>query len=295
LSGVRSMSEVQNSTYPDPVAAVPVHSAGALLRAAREASGLHVAALAVAMKVPVKKLEALEADRFDLLPDAVFVRALASSVCRALKVDPLPVLAKLPQSTAPRLGSDDRGINAPFHSPGSGKRFVVPDMLTKPASIAVLVLLVGAVLLVMLPDHVLTGKELVGAQVIPAAQLPVEPVKTETKIPVASTTAPMQPIAAVVPSPVSPPALELAQPAPVVVDGILGFKARGASWVEVTDAKGVVQFRKTLASGDRAVASGTPPLSVVIGRADVTDVEVRGVAFPLDALAKDNVARFEVK
>ena len=38
-------------------------TAGALLRAAREASGLHIAALAVAMKVPVKKLEALEADR----------------------------------------------------------------------------------------------------------------------------------------------------------------------------------------------------------------------------------------
>ena len=39
--------------------ALPV-SAGALLREAREAAGLHIGALAVSLKVPVKKLEALE-------------------------------------------------------------------------------------------------------------------------------------------------------------------------------------------------------------------------------------------
>ena len=36
-------------------------TAGALLRQAREAAGLHIAALAVSLKVPVKKIEALEA------------------------------------------------------------------------------------------------------------------------------------------------------------------------------------------------------------------------------------------
>ena len=55
-------------------------SAGAMLREARELEGLDIAALAVSLKVPVKKLEALEADRFDLLPDTVFARALAASV-----------------------------------------------------------------------------------------------------------------------------------------------------------------------------------------------------------------------
>ncbi|UUZ68449.1 helix-turn-helix domain-containing protein [Polaromonas sp. P2-4] len=51
-------------------------SAGTLLRDAREAAGLHIATLAVSLKVPVKKLEALEQDRFDLLPDLVFARWL---------------------------------------------------------------------------------------------------------------------------------------------------------------------------------------------------------------------------
>ena len=54
-------------------------TAGGLLREARQASGMHIAALAGALKVPVSKLEALEADNFRELPDTVFVRALASS------------------------------------------------------------------------------------------------------------------------------------------------------------------------------------------------------------------------
>ena len=74
---------------------------GALLKNARQASGLHIAALAVTLKVPVKKLEALESDRLDLLADAVFVRALAASVCRTLKVDATPILALLPATSSP--------------------------------------------------------------------------------------------------------------------------------------------------------------------------------------------------
>ncbi|MDB5966089.1 MAG: hypothetical protein JWQ72_2589, partial [Polaromonas sp.] len=85
--------------------AVQTPSAGSLLRRAREAAGLHIAALALALKVPVKKLEALEADRYDELSDAVFVRALAASVCRNLKIDPAPVLQRLPATATPRLAA----------------------------------------------------------------------------------------------------------------------------------------------------------------------------------------------
>ena len=59
----------------------PVVSAGQLLRQARINAGLHVAALAVTLKVPVKRLEALEEGNMALLPDILFARALASSVC----------------------------------------------------------------------------------------------------------------------------------------------------------------------------------------------------------------------
>ena len=73
------------------------------------------------------------------------------------------------------------------------------------------------------------------------------------------------------------------------------FYAKGESWVEVTDAKGTVVLRRTLTAGEVAGASGVLPLAAVVGKADLTQVQVRGQAFDLNAVARDNVARFEVK
>ena len=52
-----------------------------------------------------QRAEALEADRYAELPDLTFTRALAHTVCRALKVDAEPVLAKLPGEI--RVTGDD--------------------------------------------------------------------------------------------------------------------------------------------------------------------------------------------
>ena len=137
------------ATAPDPTAGQ--QSAGAMLKQAREARGLHIAALAVLLKVPVKKLEALESDRLDLLPDAVFVRALASSVCRTLKIDPTLVLAQLPQTDAPKLTYQGTGINEPFRSPGDGPGPSVWAQVSRPAVLAGLLLLMGALVLIFIP------------------------------------------------------------------------------------------------------------------------------------------------
>src|SRR6476469_144798 len=107
------MSDAWAQEGPSTAAADDGITAGSLLRQAREAAGLHVAALAVSLKVPVRKLEALEDARYDALPDTVFARALASSVCRTLKVDPQPILDRLPQGHAPRLVPEREAINAP--------------------------------------------------------------------------------------------------------------------------------------------------------------------------------------
>ena len=62
-------------------------SAGALLRQYREAQGFNLEVLAHALRVAPAKLEALEANHLDALPDAMFARALALAVCRQLKVE----------------------------------------------------------------------------------------------------------------------------------------------------------------------------------------------------------------
>jgi cytoskeleton protein RodZ len=57
----------------------------------------------------------------------------------------------------------------------------------------------------------------------------------------------------------------------------------------------VVHLRKTMDGGESVRINGALPLSVVIGRADAIDVQVRGKPFDLAPLTKDNVARFQIK
>lgn len=291
-------------------------SAGAMLREAREAQGLHIAALAVSLKVPVKKLEALEADRYDLLLDIVFVRALAASVCRTLKIDPNPILDSLPATAVPSLKTDEAGINTPFRLSGERSGLSVWDQLSRPLVLAVLVLLVGVLVLVFFPfDQLLnqssepkSGTADVTSPLSAPTPTPApEVVAASAPVPLSSlapssSDAPLAMSPATVASSVAlstPPAASAAAPANVpgsgAATGIVVFKAHGSSWLEVVDANGIVQVRKTLSNGEVVGVSGVLPLSAVVGRTAAMEVEVRGKPFDLARHAKDNVARFEVK
>ena len=288
---------------------------GAMLKAAREAAGLHIGALAVTLKVPVKKLEALEADRMDLLPDAVFVRALAASVCRTLRIDAAPVLARLPITVAPRLKTVEAGINAPFRVPGGDPAVSIRERIGSPLAMAVAAMLVGAAVLLVSPplDRIeqwlgLAQSDATSPTAVPlplaptpAPAAPTEvvrpsaaPTPTEVQEPIASAAVPASATAPLAPRLLPTPA---AVPPPPVSDltGSLVLRARGASWVEVTDAAGVVQLRKMLNAGEGVGVSGKRPLMVVVGRADLVDVTVSGKPYDLVNVSRDKVARFEVK
>ena len=128
-------------------------SAGVLLRQAREAAGLDIAALAASLKVTIPKLQALEEDDYASLPDAVFARALASSICRTLKIDPAPVLERLPHGVMPRLLPEKPALNTTFRQPGE-RRMALPAV-PRGAALAVLALLFGAAAVYFLPEGVL--------------------------------------------------------------------------------------------------------------------------------------------
>lgn len=267
---------------------------GALLRAAREAQGLHIGALAVALKVPVRKLEALEADRLSELPDMVFVRGLASSVCRALNIPDAPILAKLPQHLAPRLDLQDSGLNASYRVKGQRTEASIAGQLFKPPGVAVLVLLIAGLLLVFFPfREVLQGQE--GAAAVPLETPGAAPLNlpAEARPELADTSASSAGAAALSGAP--PASVSVLVEGPASRSGLLVLQARGLSWVEVTDAKGEVQLRKTLSQGDVHGFSAGLPLSVVLGNADMMSVQIRGLNFDLTTVTKDKVARFEVK
>ncbi len=300
----------------EPVAAL---TAGQLLRQARESKGLHIAALAVSLKVPVKRLEALEADRYQDLPGAVFTRALASSVCRSLKVDAQAVLHLLPQAGAPVLAAPDPGLNAPFKGSSAG---VTPftSSLGKPSVVLVIALILATLILLGWPwlsDHLprvlgqaagdSSSSSATAAAGAPSAptlaaaplveQTPMAP-QAVAPAPVAAAVAAeaTKPIAAVQPAePVGQAAQAVSASANDSSKVDLSLKARDTAWIKVLDAQGTVLASKTLYAGDALPLSGAAPLSVVLGKADAVDVMVRGKAFDALAIARDNVARFEVK
>jgi len=314
-------------------------SAGVLLRNAREAAGLHIAVLAGILKVPVKKLDALEAGRLNELPDAVFIRALASSICRTLKIDSALILQQLPKNIS--FKSTDLGIsiNTPFRATNDGPRPSFWGLTSRPAVLSGVLLLLSAWVIFMLPavkssinktsnliaetsktefsalapPVVLPGQATADIALTPvfAPDIPSAPIITSIQN--------ILPISVPLPSLVSAEALKApdanaassqlaslsalpsfpAGPqrdtATLPSTSIVEFNAKGASWVEVTDAKGVVVLRRTLSSGETATASGVFPLTAVVGRADATEVKIRGKGFNLSSFTKDNVARFEVK
>lgn len=304
-------------------------TAGALLRDAREAAGLHIAALAVALKVPVAKLEALEADNFSALPDMVFVRALASSVCRTLKIDPQAVLALLPQGEGPRLSAGDVGLNAPVKG-FAGRSSAAPFKGAGSRSFvwAVGLLLIGAALMMFLPRGLDADLSALLKQPETTTKIPMPTGNVAQEISVAVGAEQRVPSAAPAPAPaaaaaaaagvgVELPAGESIKPAgiashPIVLpsveasapssapatdapSGVLAFKARSESWIQVRDAAGALVLQRNLAPNELVSVSGVLPLAVVIGRADATEVFVRGKPYDIGPVSRENVARFEVK
>lgn len=65
---------------------------GAMLRRVREAKGLDVPAVAGMLHLSEKKLEALEADDFDLLPEPVYIRGYLKNYARFLDEPAAPIL-----------------------------------------------------------------------------------------------------------------------------------------------------------------------------------------------------------
>jgi len=299
-------------------------SAGQQLRQAREAAGLHVAALAGALKVPVHKLEALEADDYAAFNDHVFMRALASSICRTLGLEVQPVLDKLPRSAIKGFDAQRMHLNAPIKARAgkSGGMAASSGGVSRKAVGAVVLLLLGAAAVYFMPDGMLDrgdaeqGREVtsqpVDAVPAPAAALPEAPaadVPAAAALPAAAPTGTV-PAAVDTPPAAAPAAAAPAAAAPAAAtaaatDAVppalpgqapLAFSATAPSWVQVKDARGAVVLSKNLGAGETAQVAATLPVQVVVGRVAATTLQVRGQPFDLAAVAQGkDVARFEVK
>jgi cytoskeleton protein RodZ len=260
-----------------------------MLRSAREKRGLHIAALAASIKVPQRKLEALEADRYDELPDLTFTRALAQSVCRHLKIELQPVLDRLPQTVAApqKLVHVGSGLATPFRERPGREAPADWSWLGRPVVWGTLLVLVAAGVLAFVPGRWLD----LGARSRPPAAPASAPMVTEPASSPVVVTPPLSPTLSV-------EAAEAAT-APVAVaaaaSAVLGLQASAETWVEVQGAGGQVLLQRKLAAGEAlTLESADLPLRLTIGNASATRLSFRGQAVDLGANTLGNVARLQL-
>ncbi len=290
---------VDSDARPEPVPAAV--QAGALLRGYREQAGHDIEALAAIVKVPVRRLQALEAGSWDLMPEHVYLRALIVGICRVLKADAQPVLVLLPPGAAQPLKKDGTMEAVAFSPPGTNKGYGLRDWMSKPHMGWALVFVIGSGLLYGFPEITVWLNGIAADADVPTLVRPL--VAPEPVARVVSTPEVDPPPADEAPAPVLTPAAANGKadavggtsPAGPLSSDMLALKAHGRTWVEVLDAKGVVVLRRHLEDGERVGVRGQPPLAVVVGRAEVTEVWVRGKVMDIKAISQDNVARFEVK
>jgi cytoskeleton protein RodZ len=315
------------------VSATP--TAGQMLRAAREARGLHLAVLSVNLKVSVRQLEALEADRHDALKGAAFVRALALSVCRQLKLDPSAVMAALPKGDAPKVL--DPVAKAAAHSPArSSSRQRSHKGLSRQVLLLAVLMLAGVAALVWWPDIQWpeTSRNDPAASNQPAPEVMGQaqnPEQTPAEaapaalVPAASpASAPAPALAAASASltrpasePVSPSALPSASKpalAPVVtasaapaapspsvapvrssVSAPLVLRLKADAWVEIRDKFRGVALKRQVKAGEVLELDLQAPVFVYTSRADHTELQWQGKAVDVSGNTQNNELRIQIK
>lgn len=308
-----------------------IETAGAMLKHAREQRGMHIAMLASMMKVTPKKLEALETDQLALLPDLAFARALAQSVCRVLKVDPVPILAKLPALAKPEgLEHATNGLAAPFREHGDShtdaERFT---FLKRPAFWATALVLAAAAVIALAPKtwiQKLTSLtslrvgEPTGAASSPTATVTVStapvlppsdktvvlttpvvvpPVSTESRSSAAMGPDRPEPTSAVLvetvhSAPDSAPVATTAT-APLAVAGLIVVRTKAEAWVDVTDSRGRSMIARSMQPGETIGINGEPPFRVRLGSVANTELRFRGELVDITTGSVGNMIRMELK
>jgi cytoskeleton protein RodZ len=270
----------------EPINSRASEGPGALLEAARRKKGLHIAALAAQLKVSQARLEALEAERWDQLPDANHARALATSVCRVLGLDAAPVLAGMPRGAGASLERMSAGLNRSYRSDdqwrAQGPRWWFLGVL--------ILLLAVAAGLAFWPSS---------AKPLPEVLIDALPAAASTAVPgLAPVPAvQLQPGSASEVTPATGPAsVAMASKPSSAGAALLEIRAsQGASWVSVLDANGASLAARLLSQGEVLTLEPQAPVRLTLGNAPALSLSWRGEKQTLAAYETTRVAKLELK
>lgn len=283
-------------------------SAGAMLRAGREAAGLTIAAVAQQLKLAPRQVTALEDGDFAGLPGRTFVRGFIRNYARLLHLDADEVLAALPDAAAP--AANEHPSLAPTPRP-MGELPAEANRRPSPARWAIPLALVAVVTV---------------AAVYEMARPPAEPGRPAAIDKPAPAPSPIAPAVEAAPA-ATPGSASTVLPNPLAADDskagmapdntssrpdaaspsvagtlptdsasapiVLTFQ--GTSWAEVRDATGTTVLSVTGISGDVHAVGGRPPFEVVLGSAAAVSVTWLGKAFDTVPFTKQNVAKFTLR
>lgn len=284
-------------------------SLGLLLRKAREMRGLSVDDVVQSLKLSRRQIEAIEADRIDLLPGAVFQRGFVKSYARFLKLDSDEMLGLI-EATAMVAGPEIRAPdNMGVATVRNGFRRI-PGLVV--VSIVLLLIaggmaawhFLGGRLLELLAvsgnptvAHSSVSEPAPGISGVMAPDI-APPESTEISVvapqldSVSSSDARATEVLAVPAAVVAP-----VDSAKSVIDSTkrkLMFEFRGSSWIEVKDASGAVILTGVYDSGVQSVL-GAAPIEIVIGNAAMVALSDNGQRVDLVPHTRAEVARLTLK
>jgi len=300
-------------TGDDRNASVP--PVGYTLRAAREARGETIHDVAGALKLTGRQVEALETDRFDLLPGRAFARGFLRNYARHLHLDPAPLLAALDEQTAGDAMDLAPVSNAAGIMPSAGERL-------RPSSLPVALIAFGLFLVVLagwyfnwFQKPAPQDEPLVQESVLPPEPVAIDaptiapgadsgPVALQAPAVVAQDAAVVPPsvdgstagaVAPEVPAASSAPT-EAAPVADAPAQGDrLDFRFEREAWFEVRGADGKVLFSGTGREGTAKEVFGKAPFKLVVGNARYVKLEYNGREIDMTPHIKVTVARFKVE
>lgn len=305
-------------------------TAGATLKAAREAAGLSVDAVAHQLKLAPRQVKALEDDDYQRLPGRTFVRGFARNYARFVQLDADSVLALMPApESAPAL---ERPTLAASRRP-MGE--IPTERVTGPTAARLLIpLLLAIVAVAGIYEYLRSPSALFRgawpsfgtpaapkAPAAPATAVPAPsamspgatPGTTTTRLPnpatdsssrVASTGAKESAGAAAAAPDAGAPGASTSVPGAgtkasgagaATGDALLILAFKGTSWVEVKDASGRLVLQMTGGAGMTQTVTAAPPLELALGNAPDVTVMFRGQSLDLAPYTRGNVARVALK
>jgi cytoskeleton protein RodZ len=283
------MTEPATSVQPDDP-----QSPGRLLAAARQARGMTVTEVALRLKFAPRQIEALEADRYDVLRGPSMVRGMIRSYAKLIGADPGPLLDALHrQLNAGPVTMQPRAMEVPFPKVTPKGSFVYV-MLSAVVVIAVVSVVVEWVLRPSVPGSAAATRP------APAARVETPPVAPREAAPTPPPIGDPAPALAPSPVPAPAPAAEPRRSTAIQHETVLNAKRielvfDRESWVEIKDADGRIVFSQLNPPVSRRNVVGEAPFSIIIGNATGVKLRYNNTDVDLAPYTRTDVARLTLK